>query len=174
MAFSRRDALILGGTAAGAVVAGFAGHLLLRRRGPAAALRAAPFIDLSGHPRSLREWRDRIVVCNFWATWCPPCRREIPMLVAMHRQLTRNGVELVGIAVDSGANVAQFARSAGVTYPILVAVGNPLALLRELGDPASALPFTVVLDRRGEIVYRKLGILQRDAFEAELRRLVAA
>lgn len=96
------------------------------------------------------------------------------MLISIHRKLSANGIELVGIAVDSARNVAQFAKTAGVTYPILIDGGNALALLRELGDPASALPFTVVLDRRGEIVYRKLGALQRSALEAELRRLVTA
>lgn len=175
MAFSRREALILGGAGLAAGAAGLALRFLLRRpETPASVLKGARFIDLSGRPRHLSEWKGKILVCNFWATWCPPCRREIPMLVRLHTAMATSGVEFVGIAVDSGANVRNYAAKAGITYPVLLAGNDGLQLLRKLGDAASALPYTVVLDREGALAYRHLGALQRAPFEHELRRLAAA
>jgi thiol-disulfide isomerase/thioredoxin len=166
MALSRRDALILAGIG---VVAATAGAIVVPRmlhsRAGAAALRAARFTSLDGRVRDIGEWQGKILVCNFWATWCPPCREEIPLLVSERDALTSRGLEVVGIAVDSAANVAEFSRITKISYPILIADVSGIELMRELGNPSGALPFTVFLDRDGAIAARKLGALHRPQIE---------
>src|SRR2546425_10219002 len=120
MALARREALILGAIGAGAAVAGgLLGTLALQAQSGAADLLEAPFRDLSGTRRTLREWQGRVVVCNFWATWCAPCREEIPMLVAVREVFASKGAEIVGIGIDHAEKVVEFARTNGITYPVL-------------------------------------------------------
>ncbi|HVP08142.1 MAG TPA: TlpA disulfide reductase family protein [Burkholderiales bacterium] len=164
MAPGRRELLILGGAGLAAGVAGFlVGPALLRLRGDAGgeALRSASFPDLKGQAHRLAEWRGRVLVCNFWATWCAPCREEIPLLLAAHAKYARFGVEIVGIAVDNGVKVREFADSFRITYPVLLAEANGLDLMRKLGNKEGGLPYTVVADRQGNPVRRKLGALKQ-------------
>ena len=102
----RRDALALLGVGIAAGIAGWA----LSAKGPAATgeangLHSARFSDLQGNPRSLLEWDGRVRVINFWATWCAPCREEIPALVLSRNRLHASGVEFIGIAIDQAAKV---------------------------------------------------------------------
>jgi thiol-disulfide isomerase/thioredoxin len=120
------------------------------------------------------EWRGKVLVCNFWATWCPPCREEIPLLVSQRDALASKGLEVVGIAVDSAPKVAEFAKTAKISYPILVAEASGIGLMRELGNRSGALPYTVFLDRDGTIVARKLGALHRPELERILQKLLRA
>lgn len=154
----RRDALILGGVALGAAaIGGVVGAIALQSRSGAADLLASRFPDLSGQPRRLRDWQGRPIVCNFWATWCAPCREEIPLLNAAQQQHGAQGLQIVGIAVDNGENVRQFTRSVAVEYPVLLGGAGTIDLMRTLGNPSGGLPFTVLLDRRGRLTGRKLG-----------------
>lgn len=175
MALSRREALVLGGVAVAAAAAGFVGGpiLLERTAGGAAALREASFADLSGRPRRLSEWQGRVLVLNFWATWCAPCREEIPLLMATREKYSPNGLEIVGIAIDLAAKVGEYARSMGISYPILVAGAGGLDLMRKLGNAAGGLPYTVFVDRRGGIAQRKLGALRRPELEAAVSKIIS-
>lgn len=158
MTAGRRDALILGGVAVGAaVVGGVAGALVLQSRSGAADLLASRFADLSGQPRRLLEWQGKALLCNFWATWCAPCREEIPLLNAVQRHYPSEWFQVVGIAIDNAANVAQFARSMQIDYPLLLANSAAIELMRRLGNASGGLPFSVMLDRRGRLAARKLG-----------------
>jgi len=175
MALSRRDALILAGigvaaAAAGAVVA----PRVLRSRAGAAALRAARFTGLDGTARSIEDWQGKVLVCNFWATWCPPCREEIPLLVSERDALASKGLEIVGIAVDSAPNVIEFTKTTKISYPILIAETSGIELMRELGNRSGALPYTVFLDRGGAIVKRKLGALHQRELERILQDLLSS
>jgi thiol-disulfide isomerase/thioredoxin len=166
MSPGRREALILGGVAAtAALVGGLFGVRTLSSRSDAASLLAASFPDLAGKPRRLQEWHGQPLLCNFWATWCAPCREEIPLLVAAQQQFAKNGLQVVGIAIDSAANVRQFAESVKIAYPVLVAGAEAIALMEKLGNASGALPFTVLLDRQGRLADRRLGAYS----EAQLR-----
>jgi thiol-disulfide isomerase/thioredoxin len=174
MAKRRREVLILGGAGLAAAAGGFlAGPALLRLGGnaEAEALRAASFGDLEGKPRRLAEWQGRILVCNFWATWCAPCREEIPMLVAARQKYAGFGVEIVGIAIDNASKVRQFSSTLNISYPILLAEADGLDLMRRLGNTGGGLPYTVVADRQGIPIHRKLGALKAPELDALLEPL---
>ena len=175
MALTRREWLILGGVGAVAAIAGaVVGPILLQSRSGAADLLATPLPDLDGRMRRLSDWRGKVVLCNFWATWCAPCREEIPMLVDLRQHYAHQGFEIVGIAVDNADKVREFSAKYQITYPILIAEATGLDLIRELGNTAGALPFSVTLDRRGAILSRKLGILRRNDIEPKIKALLTA
>ena len=168
-----RRALIVTGVAAAA--AGFvAGPLLWQMfdRGGSAWLDDAAFEDLDGGRRRLSEWRARTLVLNFWATWCAPCREEIPLLMAARERHAARGLEIVGIAIDLAAKVGEYAKALGIGYPVLVSDGAGLALMRRLGNSAGGLPFTVFVNREGEVAQRKLGALNQVELEEAVRRLL--
>ena len=172
MALRRREALILGGVGLVAVTAGLlVGPIIRQSRSGAAELLSARYPDLSGRVRGMSEWSGKTLLCNFWATWCPPCVEEVPLLAAARSKFAGSGVEVVGIAVDSAENVYKFSRKTPVTYPVLIAGAGGLDLLHKLGNRSGGLPFTVVLDRAGSIVETKLGAYKGDELEAMLERL---
>ncbi|MEO8143036.1 MAG: TlpA disulfide reductase family protein [Betaproteobacteria bacterium] len=175
----RRETLIL---AAAGLAAGSAGFLLgpvvLRSTDGAGAgegagtggrvLRSITLTDLAGRSRKLGEWQGRVLVCNFWATWCTPCREEIPLLMAARLKYAAAGVEIVGIAVDNAAKVRDYSASLNISYPVLLAEADGLDLMRKLGNSAGGLPYTVVTDRQGNVVQHKLGALK----QGELDRIL--
>lgn len=171
----RREILVLLGVGAAAAAAGVLfGPGLSDTPGAADALRSATLTDLAGKTRRLSEWDGRILVVNFWATWCPPCREEIPALVRVRDKLQASGVEFVGIAIDQAAKVVEFARNVQISYPLLLADAGGLELMRKLGNPSGGLPFTMVLDRKGAIAHRNLGAVTQQTMEDQLRPMLAA
>jgi thiol-disulfide isomerase/thioredoxin len=170
MANARREALILGAVGIAAAAAGtVAGVLALQARSGAADLLAAQFHDLDGRPRRIIEWRGRVLVCNFWATWCAPCREEVPILVAAKQQSSPVRIEFVGIGIDSADKIREFAATYSINYPLLVADATAIDLLRGLGNRSGGLPFTALFDRNGRLAYRRLGALTA----TELRQVLA-
>ncbi len=130
--------------------------------------------DVSGQTRAISEWRGTIRVINFWATWCPPCREEIPELMAVQRAYAAQGVVVIGIAVDDLNAVQRFLAETALTYPVLVAGDKGLALSRQLGNTVGAVPFTVIADRQGQIVYRHPGGLTQADLAPVIKPLVDA
>jgi thiol-disulfide isomerase/thioredoxin len=128
----------------------------------AQAYATASFADLAGKPRKLSEWNGQVVVVNFWATWCAPCREEIPGLIETRGRYAAKGLEVVGIAIDSPEKASGFARDYRIDYPILVGDATGIALMRSLGNATGALPYTVVVDRSGQLVAHHLGLLTPD------------
>jgi thiol-disulfide isomerase/thioredoxin len=170
MASGRRDALTLGAVGLAAAAAGaLSGVFALQSGSGAADLLGARFADLEGRERRLVEWQGRALVCNFWATWCAPCREEVPLLVAAKREWLTEGIEIVGIGLDSADKIREFASIYKINYPLLVADATAIELLRRLGNRAGGLPYSVGLDRSGALVARHLGALK----EADLRQVLA-
>lgn len=170
----RREALILAGAGVLATAAGFlAGPLLLKLGGhqSGAALAAARYPDLDGRVRRLTEWNGGILVCNFWATWCAPCREEIPILLSAREKFHPSGVEMVGIAIDNAPKVQEYVSNMHISYPVLIAEASGLDLMRELGNAPGGLPYTVVASRSGDIVATKLGAFKADELDVLLARL---
>jgi thiol-disulfide isomerase/thioredoxin len=113
--------------------------------------------DLAGHTRSIREWKDKVLVINFWATWCPSCREEMPDLVALQAQYAAQGVQMIGIALEDREPVEEYLDFVKINYPTLIAGDQGMALAGRLGNRAEAIPYTVVVDRQGMIRDRHLG-----------------
>jgi len=132
-------------------------------------LLAVSLPDVDGHPQSLAQWRGRLLVVNFWATWCAPCREEMPMFVAAQAAHGAKGLQFVGIAVDDAVKVRQFAKEIGLNYPALIGGYGAMELSKTLGNSVMALPFTIVIDPQGGVVLTQLGPVQ----PAQIERLVA-
>jgi thiol-disulfide isomerase/thioredoxin len=169
----RRKALALAGVAAAAATGGaLVGALIVQSGSGAARLLSASFVDLEGRSRRLLEWRGQVVVCNFWATWCAPCREEVPLLVAAKQQYAAKGLEVVGIGIDQAAKIRDFASNYKVNYPMLVAGSEAIEMMRDLGNNAGALPYTVLLDRSGSVAGQRLGAFRKEELNAALTRLL--
>jgi len=169
----RREFLALGAVGLAAAVAGaLLGPMALQSMSGAGQLLAASFPDAAGRPHRLKEWLGKPVVFNFWATWCVPCREEIPLLVDFYKKFGQKGVEVVGICADQVVKMLEFSASYRISYPLLVADAGVFDLLRSLGNRAAALPYSVVVDRSGSIVYTKLGALAPGELEGVLVPMV--
>jgi thiol-disulfide isomerase/thioredoxin len=116
---------------------------------------------LDGRPHRLSDWKGRPLLINFWATWCEPCRREIPLLESIHRENALNGLEIVGIALDHRDAVQEFARKLGMNYPVLVGENGGLEAVEAFGMD-TVLPFSVFADAQGHVVTLKVGELHPD------------
>lgn len=165
----------LGVAAAVALAAGiYAGRQALapEASGDAAALLAVTLPDLDGRPQSLGQWHGRLLVVNFWATWCAPCREEMPEFVKAQHDYGARGLQFVGIATDDEAKVRQFVAELGVNYPTLLGGYGAIELSRALGNRVGALPFTVIVDREGHVVHRQLGPLKGGQLKGFIERLL--
>ena len=125
--------------------------------------------DVSGKDQSLAQWRDKVLVVNFWATWCEPCREEIPVLLRVQAKHASNGVQIVGISVDSADKVRQFASQYRIGYPLVIGSMEVIELTRGLGNNAAGLPYTIVLDRSGRVVKTHLGGISEVELESAIR-----
>jgi thiol-disulfide isomerase/thioredoxin len=115
--------------------------------------------DRAGQMRSLQDWPDRALIVNFWATWCAPCRREIPLLQQLQRDHAAEGFQVIGIAVDFRDKVLAYADEMGIDYPLLIGEQEALDAAAAFGVATVGLPFTVFSDRQGRIVTAHLGEL---------------
>ena len=145
------------------------------QRGPAADsagndIRAVSFPRPDGGALQLTDFDGHTLLLNFWATWCPPCVTELPLLDSFHREQAARGWRVVGLAVDQGPAVAEFLARHPVSFPIGLAGLEGVGWSRRLGNTTGALPFTVVFDRDGIPVDRKLGAITREDLTAWLRR----
>jgi thiol-disulfide isomerase/thioredoxin len=133
---------------------------------------ASVFPDLNGQHQALAQWRGKVLVVNFWATWCPPCREEIPGFIALQRELGDKSVQFVGIAIDKADKVNDFARELGINYPLLLGGDSALELQRQLGNPAGVLPFTLIIDATGKLAAHHVGALNGEQLKRMLTPLL--
>ena len=141
---------------------------------PEAAKTAPPFAlpDLDGTVRSSEEWNGMVRVVNFWATWCPPCRKEIPLLKEIQTEFADRGVQIIGIAMDETQAVTDYAQTMQFNYPVLIGQQDAVALGNEFLKDFIGLPFTAFTDREGRIIDIHTGELHRDQIEAYLKPLL--
>lgn len=123
------------------------------------------FRDLEGQPRKLSEWDGKLQLLNFWATWCTPCLKEIPLLVEAQKAYGMRGLQIVGLAADQVEPVRQFRDRFGINYPLLAGEADIFAGMDALGDTLGALPFSVLVGRDGRILARVSGDFSREELE---------
>ncbi len=137
------------------------------------ALFSNSFSDLEGVQRRLAEWRAPVLVINFWATWCPPCLREIPALNRLQARYVDKGVRFLGIALDQRAAVQDFLRTHEMTYPVLFGDEAVAQLMVKLGNTVGGLPFTVIVDEQGQALFAHAGEVSEKQLEAALVEIVS-
>ncbi len=124
--------------------------------------------DLNGEMRTLNDWQGKLRIVNFWATWCAPCREEIPLFNAIQPVFGGQGLQIIGVAVDDLDVASGFAEQIGMTFPSLVAGRYGMELLEPF--KARGLPFSFVLNKNGEIIDTKTGKYAKDELESFLQR----
>jgi thiol-disulfide isomerase/thioredoxin len=133
-----------------------------------AAIQAAPFTDLDGRSRTLGQFAGKVLVVNFWATWCTPCREEMPGFVRLQARWQERGVQFVGLAHDDPAKVAAFGRELGINYPLWLGGADVMDLSRRLGNRLGVLPHTVLLDAQGRVIDTRIGLFDEATLESRL------
>ncbi|TCJ17103.1 TlpA family protein disulfide reductase [Parasulfuritortus cantonensis] len=136
------------------------------------AVWAAALPDLGGRSQPLAQWRGKVLVLNFWAPWCPPCRREIPGFIRLQQAYGSRGLQFVGVALDTPDKVAAYADAAGIPYPLLLGDEAAASLARAAGNHLGGLPYTVVFDRRGNAVASHTGALAEERLEDLVKPLL--
>lgn len=137
------------------------------------AMLEAAFPDLDGRPHLLGEWKGKILIVNFWASWCPPCVEEMPEFAKLQQEFGPKGVQFVGILVDDEPDAARaFLKAAPVNYPILDGNVGGRAWASKLGDHVEALPFSVVFNLGGELIHTEIGRFSRDEVLAQIMPLL--
>ena len=154
--------LILAGAGVGAAALG--ASLAWRKLNPPAVSPAAQafwarrFPGVDGAELDVARWRGKPLLVNFWATWCPPCVKELPEINQFYGEAKAKGWQVLGLAVDQAEPVKAFLKKTPLDFAIALAGAQGLSLVRELGNPAGGLPFSLLFDETGEISWRRLGV----------------
>ncbi|BCX81792.1 hypothetical protein MIT9_P1372 [Methylomarinovum caldicuralii] len=123
--------------------------------------------DLQGRRHSLYDWHGKVILLNFWASWCGPCLTELPHLAEFQRRYGSRGLQVIGVGLDNPRKLANVARTLEIPYPVLHSpVEQATALLQQWGDRAGVLPYTVVIGRDGRLVFSRVGVFDEEAFAA--------
>jgi len=128
--------------------------------------------DLDGKSRHINEWNDNVLLINFWATWCPPCKKEMPAFIELHKEYKAQGFEVIGIALDDTESIQDFVDTLDVNYTVLPAEYKGIELSREYGNNIGALPFSVFVGRDGKIISTRSGELTKKQVEKIIQPLL--
>lgn len=128
--------------------------------------------DLDGNKQSLSQWQGKVLLVNFWATWCPPCREEIPVFLSLRKKFSSDGFEVVGISIDDANKVKQYRRSMQIDYPLLDGEQSGMPLMVSLGNPTGGLPFSLLYDRSGDVVQIKTGAYGHQELQDLIEKLL--
>ena len=164
---STRRRLLFGAVGAAAGAAGIGLAWWQRRLAPAlapeqAALWQLEFLTPGGAPLAMRSFAGKPLLLNFWATWCPPCVEELPLLDRFFAENSGNGWQVLGLAIDQAAPVNSFLQRLPLRFPVALAGFAGIELSKSLGNLSGGLPFTVVLGSAGAVVHRKIGLVKED------------
>lgn len=132
------------------------------------------FADLDGRATPLANWRGKLLVVNFWATWCPPCLREIPAFMDLQARHAERGLQFIGIALDEPAAVAPFVAEKDVNYPVLVGNEVVVRFMQALGNEIGGLPYTAVLSPDGQVLETHQGEWEAAAAAAAIEAHLSA
>jgi thiol-disulfide isomerase/thioredoxin len=171
--------LALGGLALFAALAGYrlgvVGKNAETATAPASTLPIFELVlaDLKGQPQGLGQWRGKVLIVNYWATWCPPCREEMPGFSRLQDKYRDKDVQFVGISIDTADKIVEFQKTTPVTYPLLIGDMTVMENSAKLGNSLQALPFTAVFDREGRLSATKLGRLSEPELEQQLTELIS-
>ncbi len=137
------------------------------------SLFAATLTSPDGQEVRLGDYRGKPLIVNFWARWCAPCRTEIPELVRLRERFGKQGLNVIGVGVEDDPVAAkEFLAGLGVNYPVGLSRHKGIWMMQALGNAQAMLPFTLVIDRDGEIVVHKLGVFRAEDFEAVAAQLL--
>lgn len=112
---------------------------------------------MTGEKLTLSDWHGKIIVLNFWATWCPPCIREIPLLIKQQALWQNQGVQFVGVAIDDKHKVQRFMKDQPINYPIMLGGISTMEIAKKMGNSHDVLPYTIIIDRYGKIIKTRTG-----------------
>jgi thiol-disulfide isomerase/thioredoxin len=158
---SRRNILLAGAGVVACAAGALGGYAWLQRgaapKSAATKLLEAQFIGLDEQKTALNQWRGKTLLVNFWATWCGPCREEMPDFVRAQNEFGAKGLQIVGLAVDRKEPVQRFMRELGVNYPVLMADVAWLDEVKTMGNPQGVLPYSVVFATNGEVMLNRVG-----------------
>jgi thiol-disulfide isomerase/thioredoxin len=129
---------------------------------------ASSLLDLSGKKQSLTKWKGNYIVVNFWATWCGPCRKEMPELDRIYKKFRSKGVVVVGVSIDDLETLKQFEPSTKVKYPILAGGMDSMNASLSLGNDRAVVPFTMVINKEGKIAVTYSGLIKATELEQDL------
>ncbi|MFA5983823.1 MAG: TlpA disulfide reductase family protein [Methylococcaceae bacterium] len=110
------------------------------------------FPDVAGAPHSITEWQGKLLIINFWATWCPPCLKEIPVFVELQEHYANHGVQFIGIAIEDRAVIEEFMANNKINYPMLAGENAAISISQKLGNLVNAVPFSIVVNRQNQII----------------------
>ncbi|RTZ58799.1 MAG: TlpA family protein disulfide reductase [Gammaproteobacteria bacterium] len=130
--------------------------------------------DTTDKQQSFSQWRGKLVLLNFWAPWCNPCRNETPLLIKAQNSYAGQGLQIIGLAVDEKQHVVQFMQDFGINYPVLLGVDEGIDLMEKLGNNMGALPFSAFIDPQGKVISSKLGEFTADELDNTLKKLLSA
>lgn len=117
--------------------------------------------DVDGQLRNISEWDGKVIFLNFWATWCPPCLKEIPDFIELQNAYGDQGFQIIGIAIDNKEAVQQYAKETGMNYPTMLVEMEGIELAKRYGNDIGGLPYTAVINRKGEITNTFTGELSK-------------
>jgi len=150
----------------------FSGLLSADELPSSAALFAATLSDLDNKPVALEHYKGKPLVVNFWARWCSPCRAEIPDLIKF-RAAHKGKIEVLGIGIEDNAEPAKdFAKAHEMDYPVFVAKEQGIPLMQALGNTKAGLPYTLFIDRNGQVIQKKMGIVKKADLDAVVEALL--
>ena len=128
-------------------------------------------MDIEGKVRNIKDWDGQIVLLNFWATWCPPCLKEIPDFIEVQEQLENRGLQIVGVAVDNEEDVRQFASDMEMNYPVMAGETEAIELSQKYGNSIGGLPFSAIIDKNGKVTHTITGELSKERLISILKEL---
>jgi thiol-disulfide isomerase/thioredoxin len=125
--------------------------------------------DLNDKPRAISEWNDKVIVLNFWASWCTPCLKEIPIFNKVQREYA-DDVQFVGLAVDNKPAVQEFISKVPIDYPVIYGERNAFKIIKAYGNSKGVLPYTVIIDKQGKIAAILMGGIDRKTLVRTIER----